>query len=150
MYVVSQDYYLTSIIRTQAPVKEHWHLLKNLLFPAGTGNRILSFTAVLLRLHIYMSSLQRYQKERLRQASWSFNTFLGLSIITGLVSLLGIALLIVGKVQPGVITTTGGISSNIVSVRLLKLTKESNVLLDKTFNKSLGGNEASQKSIREE
>ena len=85
-------------------------------------------------------SLQPYQEERLRQARLSFNTFLGLSVVTGFVSLLGIALLMVGKVQPGVITTTGGISSNIVSVRLLKLTKESNARLDETFNKSSGGN----------
>ena len=78
---------------------------------------------------------QTYQAERLRQARWSFNTFLVLSMVTGFVGLLGIALLIMGKVQPGVIITTGGISSNIVSVRLWKLTKESNARLDETFNK---------------
>lgn len=68
--------------------------------------------------------------ERLRQARLSFNLSLKLTIVSAFVSLAGVGLLFVGKVSEGTVTTAGGLTSNIVSVRLLKLTKEANDRLD--------------------
>lgn len=75
--------------------------------------------------------------ERLRQARLSFNLTIKLTIVSAFISLTGILLLFAGKVSEGTVTTAGGLTSNIVSVRLLKLTKESNDRLDrmaKDFN----------------
>jgi hypothetical protein len=69
-------------------------------------------------------------QERLRQARLSFNLTLKLTIVSAFISLVGISLLFSGKVSEGTVTTTGGLTSNIVSIRLLKLTKEANDRLD--------------------
>jgi len=69
-------------------------------------------------------------QERLRQAHLSFNLALGLTATTGIVGLAGVVLLFSGKVPEGTITTAGGLASNIVSVRCLKLTKDANDRLD--------------------
>ena len=68
--------------------------------------------------------------ERLRQARLSFNLTLVLTATSGVISLVGVALLLSGKVAEGTVTTTGGITSNIVIVRCLKLTKDVNDRLD--------------------
>lgn len=70
-------------------------------------------------------------QERLRQARKSFDLTHKLFTISGLISVVGIALLFLGKVPEGTVTTAGGLASNIVSVRCLKLTKDTNDRLDK-------------------
>jgi uncharacterized membrane protein YczE len=69
--------------------------------------------------------------ERLRQARLSFNLTLKLTITSAFISLVGVGLLFSGKVSEGTVTTAGGLASNIVNVRLLKLTKEANDRLDR-------------------
>jgi len=70
-------------------------------------------------------------QERLRQAKFSFNVTLGLTIVSGSLSILGIGLLFSGKVTEGSVATAGGLTSNIVRVGLLKFTKETNDRLDR-------------------
>ncbi len=70
-------------------------------------------------------------QERLRQAKFSFNVTLGLTIVSASISILGIGLLFSGKVTEGSVATAGGLTSNIVSVGLLKFTKETNDRLDR-------------------
>jgi hypothetical protein len=69
-------------------------------------------------------------QERLRQARLSFNLTLTLFVTSGIISIVGIALLFLGKVPEGTVTTAGGLASNIVSLRCLKLNKETNDRLD--------------------
>jgi hypothetical protein len=69
--------------------------------------------------------------ERLRQARLSFNLALLLTTVSAAISLVGVGFLFSGKVPEGTITTAGGLTSKIVSVHLLKLTKEANDRLDK-------------------
>ncbi|MGB3508561.1 MAG: hypothetical protein WBA93_04850 [Microcoleaceae cyanobacterium] len=70
-------------------------------------------------------------KERLRQAKLSFNIALGLTIISAIISVAGVALLLSGKTSEGAATTAGGLSAKVVSVGLLKMTKDTNERLDK-------------------
>lgn len=64
-------------------------------------------------------------QERLRQASLSFNLAF---IATTCLSLLGVGLLLSGKVPQGTVTTTGGLA---FSVRCVQLSKDANDRLDK-------------------
>ncbi|MGD1806492.1 TRADD-N-associated membrane domain-containing protein [Dapis sp. BLCC M126] len=70
-------------------------------------------------------------KERLRQARLSFNIALSLTIISAIISVTGVGLLLSGKTSEGTATTAGGLASKIVSVGLLKMTKDTNERLDK-------------------
>jgi hypothetical protein len=70
-------------------------------------------------------------QERLRQAKFSFNVTIGLKILNACIIFLSIVLLFSGKVTEGSVATAGGLTSNIVSVRLLKFTKETNDRLDR-------------------
>ncbi|WP_293141842.1 hypothetical protein [Okeania sp. SIO3I5] len=70
-------------------------------------------------------------KERLRQAKLSFNIALSLTIISAIISVTGVGLLLSGKTSQGTATTAGGLASQIVSVSLLKMTKDTNERLDK-------------------
>lgn len=70
-------------------------------------------------------------QERLRQAKFIFNVTLGLTIVSASISLFGLGLLLSGKVTEGKLATAGGLPSNIVSVGLLKFTKETNDRLDR-------------------
>jgi hypothetical protein len=75
-------------------------------------------------------------QERLRQAKLSFNVTLALTIVSASISIFGIGLLFFGllfsgKVTEGSVATAGGLTSTIVSVRLLKFTKETNDRLDR-------------------
>ncbi|NES05618.1 MAG: hypothetical protein F6K22_24090 [Okeania sp. SIO2F4] len=70
-------------------------------------------------------------KERLRQARLSFNIALTLTIISAIISVTGIGVLLSGKTSEGTATTAGGLTSQIVSISLLKITKDSNERLDK-------------------
>ena len=70
-------------------------------------------------------------KERLRQAKLSFNIALSLTIISAIISLIGVGLLLSGKTSEGTATTAGGLASKIVSIGLLKMTKDTNERLDK-------------------
>ncbi|MEG4349500.1 hypothetical protein QUA74_07135 [Microcoleus sp. LAD1_D3] len=69
--------------------------------------------------------------ERLRQAKSSFNATLGLTMLSACLSILGIGMLFSGKIPEGRVTTAGGLASEIVSVQLLKFTKETNDRLDR-------------------
>lgn len=70
-------------------------------------------------------------QERLRQAKFSFNATLGLAIVSASISIVGIGMLFSGKVTEGSLVTAGGLTSNIVSVKLLTFTKETNDRLDR-------------------
>jgi hypothetical protein len=63
-------------------------------------------------------------------SSFSSNATFGF-ITSALVNILGIGLLFFGKLPEGPITTAGGLASEIVSVELLKFTKETNHRLDR-------------------
>jgi hypothetical protein len=66
-----------------------------------------------------------------RQARFSSNATFGFITTSALVNIFGIVLLFSGKVTEGSVATAGGLTSNIVSVRLLKFTKETNDRLDR-------------------
>ena len=70
-------------------------------------------------------------QERLRQAKFCTNVVLGSAIVSAFIPIFGIVLLFFGKVTEGSVVTAGGLTSNIVSVRLLKFTKETNDRLDR-------------------
>ncbi|MEG4419804.1 hypothetical protein QUA70_14645 [Microcoleus sp. LAD1_D5] len=70
-------------------------------------------------------------QERLRQAKCTVNATLWLTIVSASISIFGIGLLFSGKVTEGKLATAGGLTSNIVSVGLLKFTKETNDRLDR-------------------
>jgi hypothetical protein len=76
-------------------------------------------------------------KERLRQARLSFNFSLAMTVTTAVIGLIGISLLLTGKVSEGVLTTAGGATS---SGLYLKVAKDANDRLDKIvaeFNDSI-------------
>ena len=66
-----------------------------------------------------------------RQARFSSNATFGFIITSALVNILGIFLLFYGKLLEGKLATAGRLTSNIVSVGLLKFTKETNDRLDR-------------------
>jgi hypothetical protein len=70
-------------------------------------------------------------QERLRQAKFTVNVTLGLTIVSVSIIILGIGLLFSGKATEGSVAAAGGLTSKIVSVRLLKFTKETNDRLDR-------------------
>jgi|GEM_PF-3080274 len=70
-------------------------------------------------------------QERLRQARLSFNVALAITTLSAAIGLTGIGLLLWGKVPEGVVTTTAGLTSNLVSRRCLRLTREANDRLDR-------------------
>ena len=65
-------------------------------------------------------------QECLRQASWSFNLAIILTIASAIISIIGIGLLFSNKINEGTATTAGGLAFNLVSVNFLKLSKENN------------------------
>lgn len=65
------------------------------------------------------------------QARFSSNATFGFIITSAVVNILGIVLLLSGKVTEGSVATAAGLTSNIVSVGLLKFTKETNDRLDR-------------------
>lgn len=73
----------------------------------------------------------KLMQERLRQAKLSFNTSLGLILISGILSFSGIVLILTGKVPEGMTMTSGGLVSKVVIVRSMQLTKDTNDRLDK-------------------
>jgi len=79
----------------------------------------------------YPEMKQDVTQERLRQAKLSFNATLGLTMLSASMSILGIGMLFSGKIPEGTVTTAGGLASEIVSVQLLKFTKETNDRLDR-------------------
>ena len=66
-----------------------------------------------------------------RQARFSYNATLGFIITSALVNIFGIVQLFSGKVTEGSVATAGGLTSKMVSVGLLKVTKETNDRLDR-------------------
>jgi|GEM_PF-1780788 len=72
-------------------------------------------------------------KERLRQARYSFNAALTVTVLSSSISIIGIVLLFLGKVTEGTVTTSSGLAASIVSVRLVKEVKDT---LDKITKKN--------------
>jgi len=70
-------------------------------------------------------------QERLRQAKFTVNVILGSTIVSNSIIFFSIVLLLSGKVTEGSVATAAGLTSNIVSVGLLKFTKETNDRLDR-------------------
>ena len=70
-------------------------------------------------------------QERLRQGKLSFNVTLVSTIVSNSIIFFSIVLLLSGKVTEGSVATAAGLTSNIVSVGLLKFTKETNDRLDR-------------------
>ncbi|MEG4453520.1 TRADD-N-associated membrane domain-containing protein [Microcoleus sp. N9_A1] len=70
-------------------------------------------------------------QECLRQAKSCTNVILGLTIVSASISIFGIVQLFSGKVTEGSVATACGLTSNIVSVGLLKFTKETNDRLER-------------------
>lgn len=69
--------------------------------------------------------------ERLRQASWSFNVTLAVTVATAIISFTSVGLLLSGNVSVGKVTTAAGLASNVVSLVSLKLAKDANDRLDR-------------------
>ncbi|MEA5567515.1 TRADD-N-associated membrane domain-containing protein [Anabaena sp. UHCC 0399] len=67
-------------------------------------------------------------QERLRQARWSFNVALAMTMASAVISLVGVGLLLSGKTTEGSVAAAGGFAS---SVRCLQLAKDTNDRLDK-------------------
>jgi len=78
-----------------------------------------------------MSPIERdIAQERIRQARNTSNlALISTAIATG-ISLLGAALLVMGRVPEGSVTTTGGLAT---SIHCLRLAKDANDRLDKLF-----------------
>jgi len=74
------------------------------------------------------SALEMIIVERLRQARYSFNTALPLTVVSTCISLVGAALLLSGNVPGGAVTTSSGMA---LSVGFLKLAKDANDRLDR-------------------
>jgi hypothetical protein len=69
------------------------------------------------------------QQEFLRQACWSFNLAILLTAVSSLVSIIGIVMLLSGKVTEGTVTTAGGAASYIVRANCLRLAEKANARL---------------------
>lgn len=67
-------------------------------------------------------------QERLRQARWSFNVALSMTVACAVISLIGVVLLLSGNATEGTVAAAVGFAS---SVRCLQLAKDSNDRLDK-------------------
>lgn len=72
-------------------------------------------------------------QERLRQAHLSFDVAIGVIVISTIINIVGVGLLLSGKVSTGVATTAGGLSSNLISLQLINFTKNTNQRLDEIF-----------------
>jgi hypothetical protein len=71
------------------------------------------------------------RRERLRQASWSFNAALALVIIGTLIVLVGTVLLYRNQTTQGIVTAGAGAVSNIISVLVFRLNRDANDRLDR-------------------
>lgn len=69
-------------------------------------------------------------RELLRQARLSFNSALAVIIASSLISIIGVGLLLSGRVSEGRAAAAGGLASKAVSWGLLKLAKDSSDRLD--------------------
>ncbi len=85
--------------------------------------------------NIDVSSVQ-ILKERIRQASWSFNLAIACTASNTILGIAIMGLLLAGKVSEAKFTAIGGITSNIVGVFGLKLSKEANDRLDRWIAKN--------------
>ncbi len=73
------------------------------------------------------SLTDRLRAERLRQAQWSFNLTLAMTMASTVMGLVGAGLLLAGRVQAGTIAATGSAASVVGCGRLAK---EANDRLD--------------------
>jgi hypothetical protein len=67
-------------------------------------------------------------RERLRQASLSFNLAFVMTTATAMIGLAGIWFFLTGKIQAGAVATSGGVT---ISACYFKLAKDANDRLDK-------------------
>lgn len=88
-------------------------------------------TAALQVLETGERFLTDLRYERLRQATWSFNAALALVLAGTAIVLIGTALLYRGLTGAGTITAVVGAVSNITSVLVFRLNRETNNRLDK-------------------
>ena len=73
---------------------------------------------------------EKYLRMRIRHANIAFNCFLSATLLSGIVSLVGIVLIFSGEVTEGAITGTGG---TITTAALAKLSKDANDRVDKAM-----------------
>lgn len=73
---------------------------------------------------------EEYLRMRIRHANFAFNCFLTATVVSAIVSSLGIVLLFSGKVKEGGITGTGGF---IATAGLAKLSKDANDRVDQAM-----------------
>ena len=71
------------------------------------------------------------RKELLRQAHWSFNFAILLMAASSVISIIGISLLLSGKVTEGTVTTAGGLVSYILPTNCLRLVDKANDRLNR-------------------
>jgi hypothetical protein len=74
------------------------------------------------------------QRERLRQARSSFNCQLGLAYVCAGTTLVGLILLLSGRVAPGLFTSIGGLTGMTTAVnQVSRMTRDANDRLDSQF-----------------
>ena len=78
------------------------------------------------------TSISQFRQERLRQARATFNFALIFTIIGVILIFFGIMLFYLDKISAGIISTSVGAISEVTSVILFKLNKDSNDRLDET------------------
>lgn len=88
-------------------------------------------------LSIKLSLILEVIQERLRQSRLSFNLAFGLTLTSAVVIVVGIGLLMLGKVSEGSFAIAGGFGSKIPCVYCLRLTKEANDSLQESLEKLL-------------
>ncbi|NEQ67665.1 MAG: hypothetical protein F6K21_19595 [Symploca sp. SIO2D2] len=71
-------------------------------------------------------------RERLRQATASFNLAFGLTAASAFIGFAGVLLMFSGNVSAGAVTTAGAATSGTVSASWLRLAKDANDRLDET------------------
>jgi hypothetical protein len=81
--------------------------------------------------HKQPSHNDRICQERLRQARWSFNLYFAFTGISGILSLIGVALLLKGCISQDKYATLGGVTLTVVSHRVMKHSREANNRLDR-------------------
>lgn len=79
------------------------------------------------------SSIQNYLQMRIRHANTAFYLLLSATVLSGMVSLVGVGLLLANQVSEGTVTTIGGLVSN---VAFAKLAKDANDRLDRAMREA--------------
>jgi hypothetical protein len=86
------------------------------------------------------------QRERLRQARLLFNCQLVLTCICGVTALVGLFLLLTGRITPGLFTSIGGLAGTVNQVSCM--TRDANDRLDNQFKRKPTQSKPRQRQIR--